>query len=372
MAYTHCQYVLGSRLGEINFGMFLWVDVAAGFVSVSGFVTGLAATAILTARGMAGADAVLRSRIRTIVVWHIASVLVVVLLVHAIAVPGADLGTIQESPILGPILVGLFVMPDNYFDVLTMFFFFLLLSPLALRVCERSSPWTLTVVSSAVWIIGQTAIDRSIMGEFIDLVGAVNGVAWGRVSFSFPNWQIVFFVPFALGFAVARDPDIMHFVRSGPARHIFYVCVSVFVALLILRTAQTNLPSSGFLTYLRETMDGTFSKQRVAGGFLLTFVVSAFMFVYLLSRTTAEASGLLGRTSRALRHFFTRPALVGVGQTSIYVFSTNTMYVYLLKAVGAERFGEGAKIALMAGSLILALAVVGIVRHLKARPQGPA
>lgn len=366
VGYAHAHEVLGSRLGQFNYQMVLWVGPAAGFVSISGFVVALGSAGLFRKSGQAAVDGFLFKRVRILATWHVLSVLVVLGMALGFAVPGADMSVVGTYPFAGTLLVSAFVIPEHYFNTLALYFFLLALSPVAFRICRKSSPVTLVALSVGVWIVSQTGFDVLVSKAITRAVIAVHGgEEWGRYPFRLLSWQIVFFVPFALGYAVARDRSLLAVLRTDPARHVFLVALAVFVGLAVLRSMQAILPDNAVLAYLGDGMTVTFHKWSVAGGYLLSFVLFGYLFVYLLAAGTAEDRGAIGAASRALRRFFSLPFLIGVGRASIHVFATSTMYVYFLVAIGGERLSEPAKDAMMVGSLILALVVSHVASTLK-------
>lgn len=366
VAYTHTQYQIVSMIGNVNYNSILWVEPAAGFVGISGFLLGLVSAKLLIGKGQAAADAFFYKRLRVLVTWHLASVVVVLLIAQFIAAPSTDMGNIGRYPFVGSILVATFLVPAKFFDVLTMYFFLIAFSPLAIRICQRSSPLTVIGLSVGLWLVGQTGIGAPASNAIAKFVAVVHGGDdWERHVFRLINWQIMYFVPFVLAYVIAQKPDVLSVFKTDAARHVSYVAAAVFAVLLVVKGVQVNFPEQSTVAYLQDVMAANFDKPSVGGGYLLGAAMFGFMFTYLLSEGVSDRHAAIRIVARGLHRFLTLPMLVRVGQASIYVFSTNTMFVYLMTAIEADRFGEWAKTACIFASLALAIGISWLVPQVR-------
>ncbi|GFE65961.1 OpgC domain-containing protein [Litoreibacter roseus] len=360
VAYTHVQYVVDSTLGRINYNALMWVDPAAGFVVISGFVVGLIGTRVALRHGMSGGFRFLGKRLRILTFWHVASVIFTVAMI-SIAKEGADMGMLGARPVIAPLLAATFLLPQDYFNVLVMYFWFLCLAFPALWICLRHSPSVLIALSVAAWCLTQNSTFASIFDyEMEQLVAALFGGEWLRASFSFYGWQLMFLVPFALGSMTQLGENPFGFLNTRTGKHLFYASAFFIGFMLLTRLALPLFTERG--TTLWKLFQGPFDKRQVAPAFLVGVLSYGMFFTWLLSCGQSQPSNVMRQSARWLSDILTSRLLVLVGQASIQVFATNTMFVFLVKSQVVVPLPEAVSFGILVASAMLAVGVAALTK----------
>lgn len=290
---------LGTRMAEFTYQPLGFVSAAAAFVMLSGYMN--AYTSPATDPGM---PALLRQAWkRAARVYRYHFVLLLALLVLAMMTTSflhrptplyPDHGGAVAMLVNGALLLH----QPSYMDILPMYFFFLLLSPLLLVALHRGYDWIVIGGSIACWLLGQFVDPQ----EWLE---ASLGTGGSTGSFNLLAWQLLWVAGIYAGF--------LHKVRRQTAffRHRGILWTAVVLAVVFFLARHELLPvSDALMAYVAKE---DLRILRVAN------IASQVVLFCWIIRLLPASRGL--------------PWFRLLGRYSLPVFSFHILLVYLLEPV---------------------------------------
>lgn len=325
MAQHHFNGVLGVRIGLINHEYFGWVDVAQGFVFLSGLMVGLVHGRRYQAdpTGFAGP---IRRRAATIYLYQLALILLLCAAAHLLGprVPPV-LAPYLASPALFPVVSALLVTGSVHMGILPMYVLFLLASPMAIRWLARGWDLPFAFAVLLLWMVGQTGLTEAAAGQ---IAMALDGGAIRLgLGFNALAWQALFFGGLYCGFRSAEGRLDLGVLGQEQGRVAFLIAVGAILALgLFDRIVGWDL--------LGRTYSAQFAAQAdrawMAWIYAASFAIDLYAMVWLLRIGPTDRNRLVRAAARACGRLFTAPPLVLLGQHSLPVFAAHVLLFYAL------------------------------------------
>jgi hypothetical protein len=342
MMHSHANAILAARLGSRSHLDLSLADAAHGFVFVSGLVAGIVYTGRLIRVGEAAMTRAILSRVRTIYVYH--ALLAFALLALAAAALRMGYVVPQLAPLMqdpGPTMVlALGLSADlEYIDILPMYVVFMALSPLVLRLLHRGYLTAVVCGSVVLWLLAQTGFSEFITSKAQDLIGGEGADFAIGIYFNLLGWQLLFTAGLLIGYLVATGRNPTKAIAAPGREPMFYLAVALFAvfAPIALEKGIVLLGGEGSGTSLGMT-----SKENGAPIYMVSFVLNAFIFTWLLVAGPTSTNGLLRAASCGFAAVVTWRPLVFLGQHSLQAYAAHVLYVYILAfAIAKEGFSEG-------------------------------
>ncbi|HKB91077.1 MAG TPA: OpgC domain-containing protein, partial [Opitutaceae bacterium] len=215
------------------------------------------------------------------------------------AVPESAPALFFSRPTEALILGSLSLYQPGLLDILPMYCFFVLLSPIALEILYRWKWITLLGISFAVWIVAQTEVMTYIEHSLQSLAPVNFG------SFDILAWQLPFFAGFTFGHLwVERPESSFHFPPS-----LVLLCFVLTGLGWAFKNDYLSLQQLGISLW--DFAD----KTRLAPLRLLNFITLTYLIAFI-------------NTYRP--KFFVSRALAFLGQHSLAVFTFQAIFVSVL------------------------------------------
>src|SRR5258708_1523143 len=300
MAVDH----LDTELRVLTDHVFGFVSTAEGFVFLSGLVTGLVYTRSVQTRSSNGPVQRASKRALQIYGCHLLSFGAVFIVLRMItdllgAVPESAPALFFSRPTEALILGSLSLYQPGLLDILPMYCFSVLLSPIALEILYRWKWITLLGISFAVWIVAQTEVMTYIEHSLQSLAPVNFG------SFDILAWQLPFFAGFTFGHLwVERPESSFHFPPS-----LVLLCFVLTGLGWAFKNDYLSLQQLGISLW--DFAD----KTRLAPLRLLNFITLTYLIAFI-------------NTYRP--KFFVSRALAFLGQHSLAVFTFQAIFVSVL------------------------------------------
>lgn len=348
MMVVHANMPLDVSIGKINHHYLGWVEDAQGFVFISGFVVGLVYGGLYIRSTFRKMSAAIRARIGVIFSYHAALVLgfaAAALAFTLVGIVPQVLEPYAASPLLTTGLSLSLVAGTMHMGILPLYIWFMFVTPFVLWAIHKGHAPTVMTISIGLWLFAQTGlVDLGLAAIESGLNEDGASVPLG-IFFSVFGWQVVFFGGLYLGYLRAAgrlDLDVLRDPAIRPAALFALLCV-VLLAIYdrIILDQWISVPFSDAI--LGATDRGNFSVI-----YLVAFFLDLFLVAWLVVAGGTCGISKVEALSRWTVWFFTRPALVLLGQHSLQVFAWHIGVVYMLMiALDGQRLGE------VQGSLVL-------------------
>lgn len=301
---------LAISLSNYTIHMLGYITAAEGFIFLSGFVAGLVYTGIHDRDGSAALwQAVLR-RIRVIYLFHILIfALLLIIGMHSQLLVSAWKETIPyfsdplmiNEPLKALGLGAIFLYQPAYLDILPLYFFFLLATPVALVQFARGRARAVWIGAFSIWLIAQFGA----LSVFKRSLATYLPVDLGY--FDILSWQLLFMAGLYFGFRKRRTKAPASITLDG---RLIIVCLIVAVTLCLHR--------HGYFSALVTVPEALLSKDRLGLIRLVNFAAIAYLVA-------------------GLRHQFRRvmtwPWFSSLGQHSLQVYAFHVVLIFLLAPI---------------------------------------
>ena len=172
------------------FSFFGYVSVAEGFVFLSGFVSALVYTRVGRERGEGAVWRNALIRARDIYLCYVLAVVTLLALAKVVGVRALEWGSwtglvLLPLPVASVKVAALLYQP-LILEILPMYCFFLLITPMTLKQLERGKYVAVALVSLSLWIAGQCGAGGVLSKVWPDSIKADFGY------FNSCAWQILF------------------------------------------------------------------------------------------------------------------------------------------------------------------------------------
>lgn len=332
MMIVHSNALLNVTLGKLNHHYLGWVEDAQGFVFLSGLVVGLVYTGRMRRKGYAAMRNSIWKRIGTIY-SHQAGLIFIFLAVALLlsgSIAPAVLQSYQSAPVgftLGSLLL---ITGSLHMGILPMYIFFMMATPLVLRLLDRNQFATVISISVCLWLFAQTGLLDQLKDATAAWLAAMNCPMKLGIFFDPFGWQIIFFGGLIIGYLMATNRLKTDFLYSPDMEKAFFVALVAIIGLAFYdRIVFDNWISVAFRNDVLARADrGNFSAL-----YLIAFALDLFAVFWLLGPGLQSPRKVVAWAARMMQKLFTFPPLVFLGQHSLHVFSAHILCVYLLAIV---------------------------------------
>jgi len=287
-----------------------FITAAEGFIFLSGFVAGLVYSKIRERQGEAELWRVGLRRARIIYLSHM-SIFLLILLISFISkemafawkstIPYFSDPLLINQPLRALGLAALLLYQPAYFDILPLYFFFLLITPLLLGQFMRGRAKTVIAISAGIWLIGQLGV-RSVLK---DALAGMMPVELG--FFDIFGWQLLFVGGLFFGFNRYRQND-RGLLNN---RALLASCAALALILFLLR-------------------------HEVIGGGLSEVLVSRERLGILRVLNFAAIAYLLACARVHLSKILTWRWFTSLGQHSLQVYAFHVVLIFLIAPLVPE------------------------------------
>jgi hypothetical protein len=316
-----------SWLFLVTGGDTFFVSAAEAFIFISGLTVGMVYGAIALSEGLRAAQIKALVRAWTLYKVTIVLTLALALIAFTFGLPWVN-GRQVDNPLFFSIEVLLLRQTMYLSDVMMLYTFLLLATPLALWLLIKRRAGLLLIASSALWLafqIGRVQIPWNIVG---------NG------TFNLAAWQLLFFVAMVLGFhrrAVQRA--LLHLPRGA-------TLILFAILLALLMKLHRSIGVEAELQWL-------FAKSALAPGRLFASCIVfsfAYLAVTLFWKPIAGAFGWL---------------LLPFGQNALYAYTIHVAIIALwyLALIGLPADVRGIAEINTGVQLLAVLLIWGMIRR---------
>lgn len=376
MLLNHLTFSGTFTLGWLNYSRISFVESAQGFIFVSGLLVGLVYMRIYERGGPMAAARRLGRRALELYGWHLALVLIVLLLsrlmVDSWAAWGDWLGQLYEDGTGYAIAAAGLLYQPTFMDILPQYIVYLLVSPAVLWLVATGRLWLVAALSICAWLVAQ-------FGAQLPLVDAVEARLWYgetdliiRAHFNPLAWQIVFVPGVAIGALLARgDWDPRRLFAAG--RTDWLKLALGILAFFALWRLAFHLDWVG--SPVLERFQGLERRNEFGPVFLICFVAAAYAVTWLLMAGAESRSLVATRLVAWLRALMGHPFIMLLGRHALPVYAFHVLLVYALRLteVGLGGLGDPWSSLLgLAAIAALALPALAMERWRAARTPAPS
>jgi hypothetical protein len=212
--------------------------------------------------------------------------------------------------------------------ILPMYIIFMSVTPFVFMMLRNGHYISLFMISASLWMLAQTGLTE-VMSLYAEAALAASGhmIDLG-IFFNVLGWQPVFLFGLVLGYLAADRRLSLEFLKRRDCTHAAMIGIGAAIVLGIYdRIAFDHWLGMSFSTWiLSQTDRGNFSII-----YLAAFALDLFVIAWLMVAGQQSGIRLFATISRAMNWFFTRPALVFLGQHSLQVFAAHIVLVYALE-----------------------------------------
>jgi len=297
MLVIHANEVLLTLIGKLNHHYFGWVEDAQGFVFMSGLVVGLVYGGRYRMLGQTPPDAIL---------------------------------PYDSEPVLFTLFSLLLVTGSIHMGILPMYIFFMMVTPLALKLLDRKHYIVYGTLIVTSWIFAQTQVTDYIVTSAEGLLASGGRPLELGIFFNIFGWQALFFSGLLVGFLMASERLNTEFLKAVEMRYVFYICVALFFFFGIYdRIVFDDWFGAAFSeNVLSQTDRGNFSTI-----YPVTFLIDLIIVAWLLGPGMTDGNALVKKAAHALHWVVTLPPLVYLGRHSLHVFTAHIIIVYIMAAI---------------------------------------
>lgn len=351
MAMVHFDVPLGTWIGQFNHHHLGRMDVAQGFVFLSGLVVGMVYGRMYLRRpeisAVAGPVAT-----RVLTIWRYHAALVLMMLVAALALapdaPG-ELRPFIEAPVAFTTFSMLLVSATAHMGILPMYVFFLVVTPFALRALHQGRDAIVLLLMLLFWLVAQLEIVEMIAIGVQGLLRQVDiGVRLG-IYFNAFGWQVMYFSGLWLGFRFVQGRLDLSALETPVARSAFLIAGAAMALLvgfhLIIRFELFGAGYNG--TIFNRTSRSALSPLQA-----ITFLLNVIVIAWLLGPGLRDRAAWVRGLARLVDGLVRLRPLVFLGQHSLFVFAGHIVVFYAI-AILLDRVepGAGWREAIMLGGL---------------------
>lgn len=352
MMIAHTNALVQAPIGRLTHHTIGWVEDAQGFVFLSGLVVGLVYSGRMVRRGFKAMRQSLMQRVRKIYAYQATIILFLLALSIALtlvpfATPPWMLQQYVDDPIAFTLLSLTLVTGAIHLGILPMYIFFMLVTPLLLRLFAAGQ-WPLVLMTSVLlWLLAQTGLPDLAQWPFEEALRQLGRDLNIGIYFNVFGWQVLYVSGLYAGWLLAterldldwfRDPKIVPAVKVG---FIGFLGLAVFSLAVEFRWLGDDFSA---MTW-RIADRGNFAPL-----YAVAFFLDLFLVVWLLVAGRNCGNVWVERASALLEWLMTRPALTFLGRHSLQVFVAHVLAVYLLVS-----WLDGREIGTMAANLIVLL-----------------
>lgn len=302
-------------------------DAASAFVFLSGLTVGLVYT-----RGWIDSAYEYRKKAltrRTLLVFGHHLFLVIVATATAALMLNCDhsVWIIQgygTAPIVFGLLSTLMLAGGWCLDILPMYVFFLLLTPIALTAIIKGHRWVVIAIVVAAWCIGQTGLIELLWDSLevafqLDFYGIDLGLEFNRLS-----WSALYFSGLLLGSAYVRGELELKSLQRPRFVYVLLVCLLVIAGLMFTLAIYMR----GVTTFAVSTFAWLVSKPGFGFLAMLNFIAMTFVVSWLLVAGPSSPYRTMQLLGTGLKRLLVWSPLVLLGQHSLGVFTFHLIGVY--------------------------------------------
>lgn len=331
MMIIHANMLLRAVAGKLNHHYFGWVEDAQGFVFISGMVVALVYGRIKMRQGDEAMGGAIRKRMRTIY-SHQAGLILILLAVAlftqaAFGFTSPSLQIYTREPVGFALASLLLVTGSNHMGILPMYIIFMSVMPLVLRLMHRGYLMSLLTVSVLLWLAAQSGLGEYLVAQAEAALAAKGVTIPLGIYFNPLGWQVLFFSGAFFGYLMSVGRlDLSMFDRRD-AFFAFLIGLVGFLALGVYDRLAFGalLPPDVIAAIMAPVNRGNLSIL-----YVVTFALDLFLVVWLVRAGRECGVRMAEIASRFVTWFFTRPALVFLGQHSLHVFSAHILVFYAL------------------------------------------
>jgi hypothetical protein len=338
MMIIHANVFLKTNFGKLNHHYFGWVEDAQGFVFLSGLVVGLVYGGRFLRHGYGVMRKAVWARIRTIYSYQI--LLLLIFLTAALIFVGLEknpppnLVPYANNPVTFTSLSAMLLTGSTHMGILPMYIFFLILTPLALRLLNQKRYKLYLAISVAGWAIGQTRLSDLLIKSTEKYMSKYPYADDLGIFFNIFGWQILFFGGLMIGFLMAAKRLQADFLEGEEMRWIFLLCGALFFFYGIY---DRIIFGDRFGVDFSETIKSETDRGNFSTIYLIAFIVDLLIVVWLLGPGKTDENRLIRGIAHLLHRFVSFRPFVFLGQHSLQVFSVHILVIYVLEAIFQKR-----------------------------------
>lgn len=332
MLMNHLTFSGSFALGWLNYAHFTFMQSAQGFIFLSGLLVGLAYMSMFDRRGPGTALRRLSRRSLELYGWHLALVLIVLVLSRLImgssAAWGDWLGHLYADGMAYVLTAAGLLYQPTFMDILPQYILYLLVSPLVLWLVAGRRVWLIATLSLSAWLFVQ-------LGACLPLVTGLEAMLrYGstdlvvRAHFNPLAWQILFIPGVTIGALMARGEFVPE--RAFLPEHTAWLSLALSILLFFLGWRLALL--AGWVDTPVLLRFQAFERRNEFGPvYLLSFLAAAYAIAWLLIAGPRSGSVVATTAARWLRALLHHPFIMLLGRHALPVYAFHVLLVYGLK-----------------------------------------
>ena len=314
-----------------------FVDAAAGFVTLSGVVTGLVYGRLMRRDGFGAGSRRLLQRALVVYGWAAGLVLALVLMAQTAPYPGQPWGE-WLGPVLHPtagslLAAVLLIQHVELADILAQYVVYLLAAPLVVAACLRGRTVWVLAASALVWLavqLGGSAPVTAALRAGLEPLGSDLRLP---EAFNLGGWQLLFVAGLAIGVATVRHgPGAWRRRARLDSPWLLALCLVLAAALAGLRVAEELELLTANWTAGVALLAG---KPRLGPLVVLNVAVVSWLLAWLTMAAPTSARVLERRAGELARRVLAWPYLTLLGRHALAVYAWHVLVVYALEWIDA-------------------------------------
>lgn len=355
MLVGHINAEVKTWIGRLNHQYFGWVEDAQGFVFISGAVVGLVYGGIFVRGGGRSLDLSIFRRVRTLYAYHAGLVIFLLfsyLILSNLSIQPDILKEYVDHPAIFSIASLLLVSGSIHMGILPMYIFFLMATPILVRLYFAGHVAAIICASAGLWLLAQTGLIDQLAIYAESMTYRIGYPIEFGIYFNALGWQTLYVAGILCGMMHLQGKLKLYFLKKPEHRiGVFAAIILIFLLGVFDRVIFWNVISPEFSErFLSNNERGDF-----AAIYVIAFALDLYLFVWLIVAGRESHNKIVRKCGDLIVWFFTLPVLVMLGRHSLSLFTYHVALVYFCSFIIAGR-----EVSEMTGVAVLATSVASL------------